>query len=192
MILVSITLGILVSYWLECGTAYMGGHRCAPDIPYTGGSASSPTFDPLRDVGPDGCAGQSEGAWRIPFALQIVPAIILGVGMFLFPESPRYLLMRQHDELALSSLAKLCRGDPGDSFLRNEFLAIKAEVRSEESYAHDKYPGKSGYKLYLTQYKSLVSTLPAFRRLSVGCCVMFFQQFIGCNLKVGILGISPF
>lgn len=195
--LVSITLGILVSYWLEYGTAYMGGHRCAPDIPYTGGSASSPTFDPLRDVGPNGCTGQNEGSWRIPFALQILPAIILGFGMLFFPESPRYLLMRQRDELALSALAKLRRGDPGDSLLRTEFLAIKAEVRFEESYALDKYPGKSGFSLYLAEYKSLLSTLPAFKRLSVGCCVMFFQQFMGCNAMIyyaptifGQLGLS--
>ena len=184
----SITLGILVSYWLEYGTAYIGGHRCAPDIPYSGGSASSPTFNPLRDVGPNGCTGQSDASWRVPFALQILPGVILGIGMLFFPESPRYLLMRQKDELALSALAKLRRGDPGDSLLRTEFLAVKAEVRFEESYARDKYPGKSGLKLYLAEYKSLLSTRPAFKRLSVGCCVMFFQQFLFCN---GMIYYAP-
>lgn len=58
----SITLGILVSYWLEYGTQYIGGHRCAPDIPYSGGTAAKPTFDPTRDVGPGGCTGQSDAA----------------------------------------------------------------------------------------------------------------------------------
>jgi len=104
--------------------------------------------------------------------------------MLFFPESPRYLLMRQQDELALAVLSKIRRGDPSDSLLRAEFLAIKAEVRSEESFALDKYPGKSGLALSLAEYKSLVSTLPAFWRLAVGCCTMFFQQLIGCNAIV--------
>jgi MFS family permease len=49
---VSIILGILVSYWLEYGTHYIGGIRCAPDIPYTRGSSDNPTFNPRTDVGP--------------------------------------------------------------------------------------------------------------------------------------------
>ena len=28
--------------------------------------------------------------WRIPLAIQIIPAIFLGALIFLFPESPRY------------------------------------------------------------------------------------------------------
>lgn len=86
----SITLGILVSYWLEYGTQYIGGTRCAPDIPYSGGTAAEPTFDPRNDVGPNGCTGQSDASWRVPFALQIFPGLVLGIGMIFFPESPRY------------------------------------------------------------------------------------------------------
>jgi hypothetical protein len=59
---------------------YVGGTRCAPEIPYTGGTSDSPTFDPYTDVGPNGCTGQSDASWRIPLALQILPALILGIG----------------------------------------------------------------------------------------------------------------
>ena len=31
-------------------------------------------------------------SFRIPWALQVVPAIVLSVGMFAFPESPRWLI----------------------------------------------------------------------------------------------------
>ena len=59
----AITFGILVSFWIDYGTNYIGG---------TG-------------------ASQSEAAWRIPLALQIVPALILGFGILFMPFSPRYV-----------------------------------------------------------------------------------------------------
>ncbi|KAH6997426.1 general substrate transporter [Ilyonectria destructans] len=177
----SITLGILISYWLEYGTQYIGGTRCAPDIPYTGGTEAKPTFDPRNDVGPHGCTGQSEAAWRIPFALQIVPALILGVGMLFFPESPRYYLMRGDETKALSALSQLRRVHPDTESLRGEYLAIKAEVLFDEGVTRDKFPGKSGLSLFAAQHVALVSTRSAFKRLAIGCCIMFFQQFMGCN-----------
>lgn len=172
----SITLGILISYWLEYGTQYIGGHRCAPDIPYSGGTPEKRTFDPIHDIGPNGCTGQSQAAWRIPFAVQIIPALVLGVGMLFFPESPRYCLMRRQENKALAALARLRRCHPDSEGLRHEFLAIKAEVLFDESIARDRHPGKSGASLYVAQYADLVSTWPSFKRLSIGCCIMFFQQ----------------
>ena len=52
----------MVSFWIDFGTNYIGG---------TG-------------------ATQSEAAWRIALALQLVPAIILGIGILFMPFSPRY------------------------------------------------------------------------------------------------------
>lgn len=60
----AITFGIMVSFWIDYGTNYIGG-----------------TGD-----------GQSEAAWRIPLALQLVPAIILGSGILFMPFSPRFVL----------------------------------------------------------------------------------------------------
>jgi sugar porter (SP) family MFS transporter len=177
----SITLGILVSYWLEFGTQYIGGTRCAPDIPYTGGTPTARTFDPRNDVGPNGCTGQSDAAWRVPFALQIVPALVLGIGMLFFPESPRYYCMRDNDQAGVSALARVRQSSPDDEFLHKEYLSIKAEVMFEQSFNREKFPGKSGVSLYLAGYTTLFSTWPSFKRTAIGCSVMFFQQFIGCN-----------
>jgi sugar porter (SP) family MFS transporter len=177
----SITLGILVSYWLEFGTQYIGGTRCAPDIPYTGGTPTARTFDPRNDVGPNGCTGQSDAAWRVPFALQIVPALVLGIGMLFFPESPRYYCMRDNNQAGISALARVRQSSPDDEFLHKEYLSIKAEVMFEQSFNREKFPGKSGISLYLAGYTTLFSTWPSFKRTAIGCSVMFFQQFIGCN-----------
>lgn len=177
----SITVGILVSYWLEYGTQYIGGHRCAPNIPYSGGTADKPTFDPRYDVGANGCTGQSEAAWRVPFALQIVPALVLGIGMIFFPESPRFYLMRGKEDKGLAALARLRRVHPDTNSLRDEYLAIKAEVLFDESMTRERFPGKKGLRLFTAQHVALISTRPAFKRLAIGCCIMFFQQFMGCN-----------
>ena len=163
----SITLGILVSYWLEYGTQYIGGHRCAPDIPYSGGTSDKRTFDPRYDVGPNGCTGQSEAAWRVPFALQIFPALVLGIGMIFFPESPRFYLMRHKEDQALAALAQLRQVHVDSESIRAEYLAIKTEVLFDESVSAEKFPGKKGLSLFAAQHVALVSTWPAFKRLAI-------------------------
>lgn len=60
----SITVGIMVSFWINYGTQFIGG---------TG-------------------VGQSEAAWRTPLALQCVPSVILAIGTFFLPYSPRWLM----------------------------------------------------------------------------------------------------
>ncbi|CEF76448.1 hypothetical protein SNK03_004404 [Fusarium graminearum] len=175
------TLVVLQQLSITLGILYIGGHRCAPDIPYSGGTKDKPTFDPRHDVGSGGCTGQSDAAWRVPFAIQIFPAIVLGLGMLLFPESPRFYLMRRKEDKALNALAQLRRVHPDTNSLRHEYLAIKAEVLFDEAVNRDKFSGKKGVSLFIAQHGALVSNWASFRRLAIGCCIMFFQQFMGCN-----------
>ncbi|KAJ5766854.1 uncharacterized protein N7511_004470 [Penicillium nucicola] len=177
----SVTLGILVSYWIDYGTNYIGGTRCAPGIPYTGGTAARPAFDPYHDVPMSGCTGQSEASWRLPLAIQILPAVILGIGMLFFPDSPRWLLMKERDDESLVALSKLRRQSRDSPVLLNEYLEIKASIMLENTFAREHFPNLSGYKLHVAQYMSFVTTWSRFKRLAIGCIVMFFQQFMGCN-----------
>lgn len=141
-----------MSYWIDYGSNYIGGTRCAPHIPYTGGKYSSPTFNPYHDVPKGGhCTGQSEASWRLPLALQIVPALILGIGMLYFPESPRWLLMKQKDDKSLAVLSKL-RKQPHDSpLLLNEFLEIKASIMLENTFVGENEKNLTGYRLHIAQ-----------------------------------------
>ncbi|KAJ5938726.1 hypothetical protein N7466_001860, partial [Penicillium verhagenii] len=180
----SVTIGILISYWLDYGTNYIGGTRCAPNIPYTGGTTTSPSFDPYQDVPSGGCTGQSEASWRLPLALQIVPAITLGIGMLFFPDSPRWLLMKERDDDSLAALSRLRRQSIDDPVLQNEYLEIKASIMLEKSFAKEHFPNLSGFKLHIAQYISLLTNWARFRRLAIGCTVMFFQQFMGCNAMI--------
>ncbi|KAL4935119.1 hypothetical protein BDV06DRAFT_229123 [Aspergillus oleicola] len=177
----SVTLGILISYWIDYGSNYIGGSRCAPNTPYTGGTADKPTFDPYNDVPVGGCPAQFEASWRLPLAIQILPAVILGVGILFFPDSPRWLLMKERDDEALSALSKLRRQAMDSVLLQNEYLEIRASIMLENSFAREKFPNLSGFKLHAAQYMSFLTTWARFKRLAIGCCVMFFQQFMGCN-----------
>ncbi|KAJ6157515.1 hypothetical protein N7470_005107 [Penicillium chermesinum] len=164
----SVTIGILVSYWIDYGTNYIGGTRCAPGIPYTGGTPASPSFNPYTDV-PIG---------------DIAPAIILGIGMLFFPDSPRWLLMKERDEESLKALSRLRRQPIESSSLQNEYLEIRASIMLESTFAREHFPNLTGYKLHAAQYASLVTSWARFKRLAIGCCVMFFQQFMGCNALI--------
>ncbi|OJJ52555.1 hypothetical protein ASPSYDRAFT_706431 [Aspergillus sydowii CBS 593.65] len=180
----SVTIGILISYWIDYGTNFIGGSRCAPNLPYTGGTTAKPAFNPYNDVPAGGCTGQSEASWRLPLAIQIVPALILGIGMLFFPDSPRWLLMKERDDEALSALSRLRRQPRDSTPLQNEYLEIRASIMLENTFARDSFPNLSGVKLHTAQYISLFTTWARFKRLAIGCCVMFFQQFMGCNAMI--------
>lgn len=47
------------------------------------------------------------GGWRIMFALAVIPAAVLAVGMLRLPESPRWLVEHGHDDAAKAVLRRL-------------------------------------------------------------------------------------
>ena len=54
-------------------------------------------------------------SWRIPLGLQLFPGILLGLGAFVLPASPRLLVLQGRREEALASLAKLRRRSLSDA-----------------------------------------------------------------------------
>ncbi|KAH7916636.1 general substrate transporter [Hygrophoropsis aurantiaca] len=195
----SITLGILVSYWIAYGTSHIGGTRCAPEIPYTGPLLNgSPTFDPFHDVPAGGCTGQTQASWRIPVGLQMFPAVCLGFGMILMPYSPRWLMEQGREEEALATLSLLRRKPADELSVRFEFLEIKAEIRYAREAREAAYPNAGRIQSLFNNYLMLISSWPKFKRLAIGCLVMFYQQFMGCNAIIyyaptifGQLGLNP-
>ncbi|CUM65878.1 uncharacterized protein PRCAT00003528001 [Priceomyces carsonii] len=171
----SITIGIMISYWIDYGTHFIGGTKCAPNRGYQGDS-----FNPYVDVPEGGCYGQKDASWRIPFGLQIAPAFLLGIGISFFPRSPRWLLSKGRENEAWESLNYL-RKKRNAELVEEEFLEIKSDVLFEENYKNRKFPNKKGLSLMLAGYWDLVSVRSNFKRVFIGSAVMFFQQFIGCN-----------
>ncbi|EON62583.1 hypothetical protein W97_01807 [Coniosporium apollinis CBS 100218] len=155
----SITLGIMISFWIDYGTNFIGG---------TGSS-------------------QSPAAWLVPLCLQIAPAVLLGVGMLFMPFSPRWLVHHSREPEARRVLANL-RGLPQDhELIELEFAEIRAQSLFEKRTLAEKFPhlqqqtAWNTFKLQWVAIGSLFRSKPMFRRVIVATVTMFFQQWTGIN-----------
>ncbi|KAI0030130.1 general substrate transporter [Vararia minispora EC-137] len=155
----AITFGIMISFWIDYGTNFIGG---------TG-------------------ATQSEAAWRLPIALQLVPAIILGVGIIFMPHSPRWLVNQGRDEEALRVLSSTRKLPVEHELIQIEFLEVKAQHLFEVETSAAKYPQyqdgswKSNFLLGFYDYLSLITHKSLFFRVATSTLTMFFQQWTGVN-----------
>ncbi|KAK7425986.1 hypothetical protein QQZ08_007568 [Neonectria magnoliae] len=107
--------------------------------------------------------------WRIPLGIQIIPALILGALIFLFPESPRWLIDNNKPEQGLKTLARLhSNGDENDPWVRAEFEQIQESI----SFEHENEA---------TSYKELFTNMSCFRRLFIACALQASIQMTGVS-----------
>ena len=107
------------------------------------------------------------GCYRIPIAIQFAWAIILIVGMLILPETPRYLVKKDHHEKAAKALARLRR-------IRVDDAAIVEELA--EIQANHEYELRQGRASYLEIVRGTMG-----KRLATGCAVQALQQLSGVN-----------
>lgn len=101
----SIVLGCVVGFWTGFLTRN-GEHRC--HLPHFA-QELCPVELLLRVI----VTGSL--SWRIPLGLQLFPGILLGLGVFVLPASPRLLVLQGRREEALASLAKLRLRPPSEA-----------------------------------------------------------------------------
>ncbi|KAI7204169.1 hypothetical protein D0869_02276 [Hortaea werneckii] len=125
-----------------------------------------------------------EWAFRLPFLLQMVPALVVGIGIQFFPFSPRWLAMRHRNDNSLQALQKLRRVEESDLRLRTEWKGILKEVTFQERLlARQHGSSKNIVVLELKQWADLFRP-KYFRRTLVALAIPFFQQFSGINAFV--------
>ncbi|KAJ4245994.1 hypothetical protein NW762_013738 [Fusarium torreyae] len=108
--------------------------------------------------------------WQVPMAVQTLPGVILILGIFFLPESPRWLLSKGKIEDAQLSLEKLRRLSRDHPFVSQEFNVIQANLETQS-----KVPG------FFTPFKEMVS--PAIRkRLLMVMIIQVGFQFSGGNI----------
>lgn len=107
--------------------------------------------------------------WRVPFALQMLPGVILLAGIVFMNESPRWLIEKNRIAEAAKALAHV-RGKPTDDpEVVQELDDIIADFNGHEKMS------------MVAQLKSACSSKKIFYRSSFAVILMFWQQWTGTN-----------
>jgi sugar porter (SP) family MFS transporter len=104
------------------------------------------------------------GSWRWPVALAFVPALILLIGMYFLPETPRWLVSKGRDEDA----RRVLRRTRTDEEVERELQEIRQAEKEEGEQA--------GYRELLAPWVRPM--------LVVGIGLAVFQQFVGINTVI--------
>lgn len=110
------------------------------------------------------------GSYRIPIGVQFAWSLIMVVGMFILPETPRYLIRSGKPEQAAKALARLRR-------LPADHVAIVDEL-SEVSANHE-YELTLGKATWIDCFKGSI-----LKRLLTGCGLQALQQLTGINFSM--------
>ncbi|KAK9482484.1 general substrate transporter [Lipomyces starkeyi] len=112
----------------------------------------------------------SQAAFRLPWAIQAVPAIILFTGLFWFPRSPRWLATKDRWDEVLRVLAFLrtpnC--DINDPLVLAEYKEIEEQIHAEREEESASYRELFGKKMR--------------KRLLLGMAIQAWSQLTGINL----------
>lgn len=118
------------------------------------------------------------GSYRIPIAVQFLWALILGMGLFLLPESPRWYVKRGRVDAAARSLS-IVRGQPTDSdFVQDEL----AEIIANHEYETELIPAETYFSSWSACFTgSLRNPGSNLRRTILGTSLQMMQQWTGIN-----------
>ncbi|GAA5828919.1 hypothetical protein JCM11251_005918 [Rhodosporidiobolus azoricus] len=114
---------------------------------------------------------EGDASFRLPWALQLIPGLVLGTLMFIFPESPRWLMDHDRYDEGLQVLADIhAEGDTDDAFVQSEYTEIRRQIDYEKTQAA---------KSYLDLLKPDVR-----RRVFLGCADQMWSQLSGMNVMM--------
>ncbi|KKK24719.1 hypothetical protein ARAM_004715 [Aspergillus rambellii] len=114
---------------------------------------------------------EGTAAFRIPWGLQMIPAVLLFFGMMLLPESPRWLARKDRWEECREVLTLVHgKGDPDSPFVHREFEEIKSMCEFERQNADVSY-------LELFKPKMI-------NRTHVGISMQIWSQLTGMNVMM--------
>ncbi|KAF2658098.1 high affinity glucose transporter RGT2 [Lophiostoma macrostomum CBS 122681] len=118
------------------------------------------------------------GSYRIPIAVQFLWALILGTGLALLPESPRYFVKKGKLDQAAKALSRV-RGQPIDSeFIQDEL----AEIIANHEYEMSIVPQTSYLGSWMSCFEGKITSPSSnLRRTVTGILLQMMQQLTGIN-----------
>lgn len=110
-------------------------------------------------------------SFRIAWGIQAIPALILGLSLMFFPESPRWLGSKHRWDECLETLALLhANGDVNDPVVQAEYLEVREAVRISDESQELSFFGLFGPKMWY--------------RTMLGTSVQMWQQLLGGNVEM--------
>lgn len=145
----------MLSFWIGYGSNYIGGHGDS----------------------------QSNLAWMLPSIIQGIPAVLLALGIWWLPFSPRWLVKKGRDEEAIKTLSYLRNLPIEHELIQVEYKEIKAESLFEQRAFAKQFPNLAAkeqgnmWVREFAQYYNIVRTWDNFKRVATAWLVMFWQQW---------------
>ncbi|OXG19746.1 sugar transporter [Cryptococcus neoformans Tu401-1] len=132
------------------------------------------------------------GSWsfRLPFTIQVVPCIALGIGLWLLPYSPRWLATVGRDQDALDALVRLRQLPSSDPRLQAEWITIRAEAIQQREVVITAHPHLQAGSGFVQDFKlEMHAWFDMFKpniiaRTMIGVMLMVFQQLQGINALI--------
>ncbi|KAG8810794.1 hypothetical protein FRC18_003884 [Serendipita sp. 400] len=113
---------------------------------------------------------KNDAQWRIPLAIQIVPAVMLLLGMFVLPFSPRWLIAQGREDEAFAVVQRLHGNVKNAEFTKLEFAEMVEQIKYEKAN-------------YQTKFSDLWESKAMLRRTLTGMAVQICCQFTGINVS---------
>ncbi|WVQ91962.1 hypothetical protein IAS59_005770 [Cryptococcus gattii] len=129
-------------------------------------------------------------SFRLPFTVQVVPCIALGIGLWMLPYSPRWLATVGRDQDALDALVRLRRLPSSDPRLQAEWITIRAEAIQQREVVITSHPHLQGGSGFVQDFKlEMHAWFDMFKpniiaRTMIGVMLMVFQQLQGINALI--------
>ncbi|KAI1341985.1 putative transporter [Xylariaceae sp. FL0016] len=118
------------------------------------------------------------GSYRIPIAIQMLWALILGTGLFMLPESPRYFVRKGQLDRAAAALSRLRGQGIETDYIQDEL----AEIIANHEYELSVQPGGGYWATWLNCFRgSLFNSASNVRRTILGTSLQMMQQWTGVN-----------
>lgn len=110
-------------------------------------------------------------AFRLPWGLQVVPALLLFLGLLFLPESPRWLAKKDRWEESKAVLTLVHgKGDPNSPFVAHEMEEIREMVEFERANAD-------------VSYMELIKP-NMINRTTIGVFTQIWSQLTGMNVMM--------
>ncbi|KAF2167189.1 hypothetical protein M409DRAFT_66223 [Zasmidium cellare ATCC 36951] len=111
-----------------------------------------------------------EASWQIPIGIGFVWAVILGVGILLFPETPRFEYRRGNIEKAKATMMRVYGAPANHYTIHVELEEIEQKLRAEENKG-----------TVVQEWIHMFSAPKMAYRIMLGVLIQMFQQLTGAN-----------